>query len=156
MHQPHVVILESRRFPDITEQWYNIAVGALTQQGITFSRVTVPSSADLPLALRMLLDAAHNQDSANLRTPDGYLVLGLDYKGDVAEQTHYAISEKLLDLATDAGLPLSTVMTFEKEGEELGQAATRYTSKIQLAVQSLVNLMMLRHQLYNVPFAAAA
>jgi 6,7-dimethyl-8-ribityllumazine synthase len=42
MHQPHVVILESRRFPDITEQWYNVAVGALTQQGITFSRVTVP------------------------------------------------------------------------------------------------------------------
>ena len=33
MHQPHVVILESRRFPDITEQWYNIAVGALTQLG---------------------------------------------------------------------------------------------------------------------------
>lgn len=156
MHQPHVAILESRRFPDITEQWYNMAVGALTQQGITFSRITVPHSADLPIVLRMLLDTAHNPESTSIRSPDGYLVLGLDYKGDLAEENHQCIWKTLLNLATHAGVPFSSVLAFEKEGDNLSQAATRYTSKIQLSVQSLVNLMMLRHQLINPPFAAAA
>ncbi len=156
MHQPHVVILESRRFPDITEQWYNVAVGALTQQGITYSRVTVPNSVDLPIALRILLDAAHHSENANIRTPEGYLILGLNYKGDIAEENHYCIWDTLLNLTTHAGVPSSSVVVFEKEGGDLNHAATRYVSKIQLAVQSLVNLMMLRHQLLNPPFAAAA
>lgn len=156
MHQPHVVILESRRFPDITEQWYNLAVAALTQQGITFSRVTVPHSADLSLALRMLLDTANHSENTSLRAPDGYLVLGLNYKGDIAEENHHCIWEAILNLATNAGMPFSSVLGFEKEGDDLANAATRYASKIQLAVQSLVNLMMLRHQLLNPPFAVAA
>ena len=156
MQQPHVVILESRRFPDITEQWYNVAVGALTQQGITFSRVTVPHSADLPIALRMLLESAHHAENTNIRMPDGYLLLGLNYKGDIAEENHHCVWDAVLNLATDAGQPFSSVLVFENEGNDLNHAATRYVSKIQLAVQSLVNLMMLRHQLLNPPFAAAA
>lgn len=156
MHQPHVVILESRRFPDITEQWYNVAVGALTQQGISISRVTVPHSTDLPIAFRMLLDKVHNSENASLRSPDGYLVLGLNYKGDMHEQNHHNVWQLVYELATKAGLPFSSVLEFEEEGPNLANAATRYVSKIQLAVQSLVNLMMLRHQLIHPPFATAA
>jgi 6,7-dimethyl-8-ribityllumazine synthase len=156
MHQPHVVILESRRFPDITEQWYNVAVGALNQQGIIISRVTVPNSADLPIALRMLLDTAHLSESSSLHAPDGYLVLGLNYKGDMSEQNHNSTWQTLQKLATKAGLPFASVLEFEQEGFELANAATRYVSKIQLAVQSLVTLMMLRHQLINPPFSVAA
>ncbi len=156
MHQPNIVILESRRFPDITEQWYNVAVGALTQQGISISRVTVPSSADLPIALSMLLDTAHHSENSTLLAPDGYLVLGLNYKGDMPEQTHHNVWKLVHELATKASIPFSSVFEFEKEGTELSNAATRYVSKIQLAVQSVVNLMMLRHQLIHPPFAAAA
>ncbi len=156
MHQPHVVILESRRFPDITEQWYNVAVGALTQQGISISRVTVPHSADLPIAFRMLLDKAHDSENSTLCAPDGYLVLGLNYKADMPEQNHHNVWQLVYELATKAGLPFASVLEFEKEGSDLTNAATRYVSKIQLAVQSLVTLMMLRHQLIHPPFAAAA
>lgn len=156
MHQPHIVILESRRFPDITEQWHNVAVSALTQQGITHSRITVPNSADLPIALRMLLDATHHSEKTHIRTPDGYLILGLNYKGDMTEENHNCIWDTVLNLTTHAGVPSSSVVIFEKTGEDLHHAATRYVSKIQLAVQSLVNLMMLRHQLLNSPFVAAA
>lgn len=151
MSQPHVVILESRRFPDITEQWYNVAVSALTQQAITFSRVTVPHSADLPIAFRMLLDAAHHSEADNLRSPDGYLVLGLDYKGDVAEQSHFLIWEKLLHLATTAGVPFSNVLLLENDRGNVDQVSHAHTAKINLAVQSLVNLLMLRYQLFNPP-----
>ena len=156
MHQPHVVILESRRFPDITEQWYNVAVSELTQQGITYSRITVPNSADLPIALKMLLNAAHNSENVNIRTPDGYLILGLNCKGDIAEENHHCIWKTLLDLTTQAGIPSASVVIFEKESNDLNHAATRFISKIQLAIQSLINLMMLRHQLLNPPFAVAA
>lgn len=156
MHQPHVVILESRRFPDITEQWYNVAVSALTQQGISYSRITVPNSADLPIALRIFLDATHQPENINIRIPDGYLILGLNYKGDIAEENHHCIWDTILNLTTQAGVPSSSIVVFEKESEDLNHAATRYVSKIQLAVQSLVNLMMLRHQLLNPSFAAAA
>jgi 6,7-dimethyl-8-ribityllumazine synthase len=156
MHQPNIVILESRRFPDITEQWYNVAVGALTQQAISISRVTVPHSADLPIAFRMLLDTAHHSENSSIRSPDGYLVLGLNYKGDMDEQNHHNIWQLVYELATKAGLPFASVLEFEREGAELTNAATRYVSKIQLAIQSLVNLMMLRHQLIHPPFAAAA
>ena len=156
MHQPHIVILESRRFPDITEQWYNVAVSALTQQGIGISRITVPNSTDLPIAFRMLLDAAHQTNNSNIRSPDGYLLLGLNYKGDKSEQYHNNIWKLVHELATNAGLPFASVMEFEHEAAELTNAATRYVSKIQLAVQSLVNLMMLRHQLIYPPFSNAA
>lgn len=156
MHQPHIVILESRRFPDVTEQWYNAAVSALSQQGIGVSRVTVPTSADLTIALRMLLDAAHHSETSSLLTPDGYLVLGLNYKGDTSEQNHNFVWQLLQDLAIKSGVPYASVLEFEQNGAELSNAATRYISKVQLAVQSLVNLMMLRHQLVHLPFSTAA
>ena len=156
MHQPHIVILESRRFPDITEQWYNVAVGALSQQGIGVSRVTVPNSADLTVALHMLLDAAHHSETSSLLSPDGYLVLGLNYKGETSEHNHNCIWQLLQDLATKTGIPFASVLEFEQEGAELSNAATRYVSKVQLAVQSLVTLMMLRHQLVHPPFSSAA
>lgn len=156
MHQSHVVILESRRFPDITEQWYNIAVNSLAQQGITHSRITVPNSADLPIALRILLETVHHSNDSNIRIPDGYLILGLNCNGDIAEENHHSIWEAILSLTTQAGVPASNVLLFEKDGHELNHSATRYISKIQLAIQSLVNLMMLRHQLLGSSFAAAA
>jgi len=154
MHQPHVVILESRRFPDVTEQWYNVAVSALTQQGITHSRVTVPNSADLPIALQMLLSKTHLADKTNIRIPDGYLILGLNCKGDIPEENHHHIWDTILTLTTHAAVPSSSVVIFEKETRELNNAS--FVSKIQLAVQSLVNLMMLQNQLLNPPIAAAA
>lgn len=156
MHQPHVVILESRRFADITEQWYNVAIGALAQQGISVSRVTVPYTTDLPIAFRMLLDAAHTSENSTLRSPDGYLVLGLNFKGDMDEQNHQNVWQLLYELATKVSLPFVSVLEFIKEGADLENAATRYVPKIQLAVQSLTNLMMLRHQLTHPPFANAA
>lgn len=156
MQQPHIVILESRRFPDITEQWYSIAVSALSQQGIGVSRVTVPTSADLTIALRMLLDAGHQSENNNLLPPDGYLTLGLNYKGDISEQNHNCIWQLLQDLATKTGIPYASVLEFEHNSSDLNIAATSYTSKVQLAVQSLVNLMMLRHQLHNPPFSTVA
>jgi hypothetical protein len=103
-----------------------------------------------------MLLASHHSENTGLRAPDGYLVLGLNYKGDMAEENHHCVWEAVLNLATNAGFPFSSVLAFEKEGDDLGHAATRYVSKIQLAVQSLVNLMMLRHQLLNPPFAVAA
>ncbi|MCE2715868.1 MAG: 6,7-dimethyl-8-ribityllumazine synthase [Pseudomonadota bacterium] len=156
MHQSHVVILESRRFPDITEQWYNVAVNALTQQGITHSRVTVPNSADLPIALRILLEIIHHSNDPNVRVPDGYLILGLNCDGDIAQENHHSIWDAILNLTTQAGVPASSVIVFEKEGQDLNHSATRYISKIQLSIQSLVNLMMLRHQLSGSPLTAAA
>jgi len=154
MHQPHVVILESRRFPDVTEQWYNVAVSALTQQGITHSRVTVPNSADLPIALQMLLRKIHLADSTNMRIPDGYLILGLNCKGDIPEENHHHIWNTILDMTANSGVPSSSVVVFEREIRELNNTA--FVSKVQLAVQSLVNLMMLQNQLLHPPIAAAA
>lgn len=156
MHQSHVVILESRRFPDITEQWYNVAVNALAQQGITHSRITVPNSTDLPLALRILLDTVHHSNDSSMRIPDGYLILGLNCNGDIPEENHHSIWDALLNLTTQAGVAASSVFVFEKESKNLTQSATRHISAIQLAIQSLVNLMMLRHQLVNPSFSAAA
>lgn len=156
MHQSHVVILESRRFPDITEQWYNMAVNALAQQGTTHSRITVPNSADLPIALRMLLNTVHLSNDSNMRIPDGYLILGLNCNGDMMEQNHHSIWDAILNLTTQAGVAASNVLIFEKEGENLNYSATRYASTIQSAVQSLINLMMLRHQLLNPSFSVAA
>lgn len=156
MHQSHVVILESRRFPDITEQWYNVAVSSLAQQGITSSRITVPSSADIPLALRILLDSVHHSNGLNMRVPDGYLILGLSCNSDILEQNHHSVWDAVLNLTTQAGVPASNILVFERETSNVNQAATRYIPNLQLAIQSLVNLMMLRHQLLNPTFSSAA
>lgn len=145
--QAHVVILESRRFPDITDQWYATSTAALTKQFISFSRVTVPHVNDLPLAYRLLTESAHNPKNKTMRIPDGYLMLGINYKGDTSLENHNSVWNCVLNLATQTGMPFASVLEYETEGEALGHAGLKYTSKINLAVQSLVSSLVLRQQL---------
>ncbi|MGH6960470.1 MAG: 6,7-dimethyl-8-ribityllumazine synthase, partial [Dongiaceae bacterium] len=77
----HILIVEARYYPRISDELLRGATAALSAVGATFDRVEVPGVFEIPAAIRMAVAAT---DSAPKY--DGYLALGCVIRG---ETTHY-------------------------------------------------------------------
>ena len=98
---PHILIVESPYYREISEQLAKGAVAALEAAGASYERIEVPGAFEVPAAIAM---AARSSE----RRYDGYVALGCVLRG---ETSHYDYicgesARKLQDLATDHGLPL--------------------------------------------------
>ncbi|MGH6928715.1 MAG: 6,7-dimethyl-8-ribityllumazine synthase, partial [Dongiaceae bacterium] len=75
----HVLIVEARFYPQISDELLRGATAALSAVGATFDRVEVPGVFEIPGAIRMAVAAAGR------RPYDGFLALGCVIRG---ETTH--------------------------------------------------------------------
>ena len=84
MHEPHIMIVESRFYPDIADELARGAIGVLEEVGASYERFTVPGAFEVPAAIRF---AIRSMDFfAARRRFDGYVALGCVIRG---ETTHY-------------------------------------------------------------------
>lgn len=72
---PHVLIVESRFYPDITDLLVEGAVAALDETSASWERLEVPGTFEVPAVINMALDRY-----------DGFIALGCVIRG---ETTHY-------------------------------------------------------------------
>jgi 6,7-dimethyl-8-ribityllumazine synthase len=72
---PHVLIVESRFYPEITDLLVEGAVAALDEAGASWERLEVPGTFEVPAVINMALDRY-----------DGFIALGCVIRG---ETTHY-------------------------------------------------------------------
>lgn len=82
--KPHIMVVESRFYKDISDALFEGAERALKKAGATLERFAVPGALEIPGAIRLAIEA---QREGKLKQPfDGYLALGCVIRG---ETSHY-------------------------------------------------------------------
>ncbi len=141
----HVLIVEARFYPQISDELLRGATAALSAVGATFDRVEVPGVFEIPGAIRMAVAAAGER-----RTYDGFLALGCVIRG---ETTHYDIvanesARALQELVAEFALALGFgVLTVENEAQAWARARVDKKNKGAEAAQACLAMIALRRRL---------
>jgi 6,7-dimethyl-8-ribityllumazine synthase len=137
-----ILIAEARFYEDIADALLAGATRVLEAAQVTFDRITVPGSLEIPGAIAMALDAAERRGEPY----DGVVALGCVIRGDTI---HFEIvsmesARALIDLSVARALPLGngivTVNTDAQawararpeEGDKGGDAARAALAMVQL------------------------
>jgi 6,7-dimethyl-8-ribityllumazine synthase len=141
----HILIVEARFYPDISDELMSGATAALGAAGATFDRVEVPGVFEIPGAVRMAVAAT---DAAPKY--DGYLVLGCVIRG---ETTHYDIvanesARALQSLVCEFALALGFgVLTVENEAQAWARARVAEMNKGAEAARACLAMIDLKRRL---------
>ena len=137
-----VLIAEARFYDDIADALLKGAAAALTKAGVSFDRVTVPGSLEVPAAIAIAVDAAERRGNPY----DGAVALGCVIRGDTIhfEIVSFESARALMDLAVTRKLPLGNgIITVDtdsqawararpEEGDKGGDAARAALAMIRL------------------------
>jgi 6,7-dimethyl-8-ribityllumazine synthase len=116
-----ILIVEARFYDDIADALLNGATRVLEEAGVSWDRITVPGSLEIPAAIAIALDAAERR----AKPYDGVVALGCVIRGDTI---HFDIVAKesaraLMDLAVARRFPLGNgIMTVETEAQAWARA----------------------------------
>jgi 6,7-dimethyl-8-ribityllumazine synthase len=140
----HVLIVEARFYPQISDELLRGATAALSAAGATFDRVEVPGVFEIPGAIRMAVAAAER------RPYHGFLALGCVIRG---ETTHYDIvanesARALQVLVAEFALALGFgVLTVENEAQAWARARVDKKNKGAEAAQACLAMISLKRRL---------
>lgn len=141
----HILIVEARFYPDISDELLRGATAALSEAGATFDRVEVPGVFEIPAAVRMAVAATDPAPQY-----DGYLALGCVIRG---ETTHYDIvanesARALQDLAGEFALALGFgVLTVENEAQAWARARVDQKNKGAEAARACLAMIDVKRRL---------
>jgi 6,7-dimethyl-8-ribityllumazine synthase len=116
-----VVIAEARFYDDIADALLQGATAELTKAGVSFDRVTVPGSLEVPAAIAIAVDAAERQG----KPYDGAVALGCVIRGDTIhfEIVSFESARALMDLAVTRKLPLGNgIVTVDTDSQAWARA----------------------------------
>jgi len=137
-----VLIAEARFYDDIADALLQGATAALAEAGVSFDRVTVPGSLEVPAAIAIAVEAAERQG----KPYDGAVALGCVIRGDTIhfEIVSFESARALMDVAVARKLPLGNgIITVDtdaqawvrarpEEGDKGGDAARAALAMIRL------------------------
>ncbi len=138
----HILIVEARFYPQISDELLRGATAALSAVGATFDRVEVPGVFEIPGAVRMALTAASKYD--------GFLALGCVIRG---ETSHYDIvanesARALQILVCEHGMALGFgVLTVENEKQAWARARVDQKNKGAEAARACLAMIDLSRRL---------
>lgn len=144
---PHIMIVEARFYPAISDELARGATAELERAGATHERVAVPGVFELPGAIRYAIRALDLV--ATRKRFDGYVALGCVIRG---ETTHYDYvcqesARALQDLAVEHALALGYgILTVENHAQAMERArADRKDRGGHAARACLAMIEMKRH-----------
>jgi 6,7-dimethyl-8-ribityllumazine synthase len=118
----------------------------LEKAGVTFDRLTVPGSLEVPAAVAIAVDAAQRQG----RPYDGVVALGCVIRGDTI---HFEIvsmesARALMQLAVDRQLPLGNgIITVDTDSQAWARARIEEGDKGGDAARAALAMVRLKRRL---------
>jgi 6,7-dimethyl-8-ribityllumazine synthase len=134
----HILIINSRFYPEISDDLSKGASEMLTKAGATFEEIEVPGAFEVPAAIAMAEASG---------TYDGYVALGCVIRG---ETTHYDYvcgesARGLMDLSTQKKLAIGYgILTVENEEQAKIRADRREGNKGGAAASTCLAMLALK------------
>ncbi len=116
--KPHFLIVEARFYEDLADEMIRGAVGALTQAGATYDRVSVPGALEIPGVIRFAVDGMKRPGGGTHY--DGFVALGCVIRG---ETYHFEVvcnesARGLQELAIRDGLAIGNGILTVEDGDQ--------------------------------------
>ena len=141
-----ILVVESRFYDDISDALLAGATRVFEGAQVSFDRVTVPGSLEIPAAIAMALDAAQRGGQPY----DGAVALGCVIRGDTI---HFEIvsmesARALMDLSIARALPLGNgIVTVNTEAQAWARARPEEGDKGGDAARTVLAMVQLKRTL---------
>src|SRR6201997_1169570 len=141
-----ILVVESRFYDDISDALLAGATRVLEAAQVSFDRVTVPGSLEIPAAIAMALDAAEQRGQPY----DGVVALGCVIRGDTI---HFEIvsmesARALMDLSVARALPLGNgIVTVNTEAQAWARARREEGDRGGAAARTAIAMVRLKREL---------
>src|ERR1700758_689581 len=141
-----ILVVESRFYDDISDALLAGATRVLEAAQVSFDRVTVPGSLEIPAAIAMALEAAEGR----AQPYDGVVALGCVIRGDTI---HFEIvsmesARALMDLAVARKLPLGNgILTVNTEEQAWARARASELNKGGDAARAALAMLRIKRRL---------
>jgi 6,7-dimethyl-8-ribityllumazine synthase len=145
--KPHIMLVEARFYPAISDELAKGAIGALAAAGATHERFAVPGVFEIPAAIQMAIRA--RSFSTLTQRFDGYVALGCVIRG---ETTHYDYvcgesARGLMDLAIYKKLAIGYgIVTVDNIEQARARAFTNRGDKGGDAAHACLAMVALRRR----------
>ena len=149
---PHVLIVESRFYEDISDELLKGASGALEAAGASFERVSVPGAFEIPAAIHMGLRSM--EFYAARRRFDGYVALGCIIRGETSHYDHVCTqsARKLQDLACQYALALGYgILTCDTQEQAWERARVEGRNKGGETARACLAMLDIKRQFHLYP-----
>jgi 6,7-dimethyl-8-ribityllumazine synthase len=147
-----IMIVESRFYPNISDDLARGAMAELDATGANYERYTVPGVFEIPAAIQM---AIRSLDFSTLRSRfDGYVVLGCVIRGEtshhqlVAAECARALQELIVKYTLALGFG---IVTAENEAQARVRAAVDGRNRGGAAARACLSMLDLKRQLLLFP-----
>jgi 6,7-dimethyl-8-ribityllumazine synthase len=141
-----ILVVESRFYEDISDALLAGATRVLEAAQVSFDRLTVPGSLEIPAAIAIALDAAERRGQPY----DGVVALGCVIRGDTI---HFEIvsmqsARALMDLSVARALPLGNgIVTVNTEAQAWARARPEEGDKGGDAARAALAMVELKRTL---------
>lgn len=141
---PHLMIVESRFYPEIADEMFKGATQTLDDVGATYERFEVPGALEIPAAI--LYGITMKQYHPARRRFDGYVALGCVIKGEthhfniVSEESARGLQNLATRYAVAIGNGIITAYTKEQARERASLSGKNVAAAAARACLSLIDL----------------
>ncbi len=143
-----VVLVESRKLPEISDLMYQMAKNELARLNLGSSRITVPQVLDLPIAARLVIEATRSREHSKWHKPSAYILLGGDYSQDLGQIEYQTILQSILSLQMQFHIPMIPAIYFLEHHPQSVEALEKAClDVVAQAVQSCWALLELQQKL---------
>ena len=142
----HILLVEARFYDDIADALLAGAARALEQAGVTFERVSVPGSLEVPPAIAMALDAAEKAG----KPYEGAVALGCVIRGETLhfEIVSFESARAIMELSRTRGVPIGNgIVTVDNEAQAWERALMEKGDKGGDAARASLALVRLKRRL---------
>ena len=145
LNPPHLLIVESPYYEDITNELIRGAVAVLENAGATYDRIIVPGAFEIPAAIRFASDASeHGRIHYN-----GFIALGCVIRGETSHYD-YVCGESargLQELAIKDRLAIGYgVLTVENHEQAWARAAVDKGNKGGYVAETALRMITLKQE----------
>jgi 6,7-dimethyl-8-ribityllumazine synthase len=145
-----ILVAEARFYDDIADALLAGATRVLEDAKVSFDRVTVPGSLEIPAAIAIALDAAERRGQPY----DGAVALGCVIRGDTIHFEIVSIesARALIDLAVARALPLGNgIITVDTEAQAWARARPEEGNKGGDAARAALAVVAIKRRLAAAP-----
>lgn len=120
---PHILIIEARFYPELTDEMARGAIAEIEAAGGTYERMEVPGVLEIPAAVVYALRAM--KVTGGQTSYDGFVTLGCVIRGETAhfDIVAFESARALMDLSVEHALALGNgIQTVESEDQAWARA----------------------------------
>jgi 6,7-dimethyl-8-ribityllumazine synthase len=143
----HILLIESRFYPEIADEMAKGAISALTDAGCTYERMQVPGTLEIPSVIRYAIKSM--QLFSGGERFDGFVTLGCVIRGEtdhydhVCKESMAGVQRLCIEYAIAVG---NGILTVDTEAQALARARVGEGNKGEKAARACIEMIHIKNR----------